>query len=243
MLANQHDQYVGRALIDTGEYSPQEITLLCELVPVGGTVVEAGANIGALTVPLAQHVGPSGAVICFEPQRYVFQLLNANIALNSLLNVRAVQAALGSERGRVHVPVLDPTTPANFGGLDIRGHQEGEQVAVAMVDELNLRRLDLLKADVEGMELDVLNGAREAIVTHRPALYLEVDRPGQREALCEWLRPFGYRFWMHRPPLFGNLVSINLLAIHESRELPDATDALGLSALVKRGTVTWPAQP
>ena len=62
-------------------------------------------------------------MIAFEPQRLVFQLLCANVALNSLANVICLQQAIAKEPGFINVPLLDPTMPGNFGGLSIEGHE------------------------------------------------------------------------------------------------------------------------
>ena len=67
-LANPKDVYIGRAVIEYGEFSELEVQVLLQLVPTGGVVIEAGANMGALTVPLAKKVGRSGLVYAFEPQ-------------------------------------------------------------------------------------------------------------------------------------------------------------------------------
>ena len=64
------------------------------LIEPGDVVVDVGADIGALTVPLARAVGPAGRVLAFEPQPTVFQNLCANLALNDLLHVQAFNAAL-----------------------------------------------------------------------------------------------------------------------------------------------------
>lgn len=202
-LVNPRDRFVGRSVAHYGEFSEMEAAALARLLSPGAVVVEAGANMGALTVPLARAVGPDGAVFAWEPQRLAFQLLCANAALNGLTNVVAFWAALGAARGVARVPVLDPDAENNIGGLAIQGHAEGEEVAIEPLDALDLPRLDLLKADVEGMECEVLAGARETIRRRRPILYLENDRAPRRAALIAAVRALGYRAWWHRPPLFN----------------------------------------
>ena len=100
--------------------------------------VEVGANIGAHTVFLAQAVGPTGQVVAFEPQRVVYQTLCANLALNSIANTRVWQAAVGAAPSENIVPMLDPNTEHNFGGLGLGGHLMGERVPVMTLDSLNL---------------------------------------------------------------------------------------------------------
>lgn len=223
MLYNRNDAYVGRSIELYGEFSEGETELFAWCIRPGMLVLDVGANIGAHTLWLARAVGPTGAVIAFEPQRLVFQTLCANVALNSLTNVHCLQRALGPERGAITVPTLDPTRPQNFGGLSIEGHQTGEQVDLARLDDMGLPRCDFIKLDVEGMEQGVLEGARETIAKYRPLLYVENDRKDRSDALIRCIAALGYDLWWHRPPLFnpdnhdgnpenafGRIVSVNM---------------------------------
>lgn len=106
MLFLRRDQYVGRSLERYGEFSELEGELFGQLLRPGHVVVEVGANIGAHTVHLAKLVGAGGTVFAFEPQRVIFQILCANVALNALFNVHTYHAGLGSETGTLKVPPL-----------------------------------------------------------------------------------------------------------------------------------------
>jgi FkbM family methyltransferase len=244
MLYNRHDAYIGRSLEEFGEFSPGEVELWRQMVKPGDVVIEAGANIGAHTVPLAQLVGPAGAVYAFEPQRMVFQMLCANLALNALPNVHARQAALGAAAGSIVVPPLDYDRPGNFGGLSLGRHAQGESVPVLTIDGLELPRVDLIKVDVEGMEADVLRGAQATIARHKPILYVENDREEKSAALIELIAALGYRMFWHAPPMFrernffqnsvnvlGSVVSRNMLCLH--RSLP--ADVQGLKEVGSEG--------
>lgn len=204
MVFNRHDRFIGRSLELYGEFSEREIELFRAFLRPGALVIEAGANIGAHTLALSKLVGEEGVVIAFEPQRLVFHLLCANLALNSIVNVFAYQKAVGSAAGTVLVPQPDPTSEFNFGGLPLGAWEQGEPVPVVRLDDMQLPRLDLLKADVEGMEGQVLEGATETIARHRPILYVEDDRQEKSEALCAAIREMGYRLHGHTPPLFNS---------------------------------------
>ena len=108
IMYNQLDEFVGKSLRLYGEFSQGEANLFEQIVKPGHVVVEAGANIGAHTIHLAQLAGDKGQVWAFEPQRLVFQLLAGNVALNSLTNVRCLQKCLGDGGEKsLLVPVLD----------------------------------------------------------------------------------------------------------------------------------------
>jgi len=93
MVSNPKDSYVGRSLDFCGEFSNGEVLLFEQVLRPGEIVVEVGSNVGAHTVPLAKAVGPTGRVFAFEPQRVLFQTICANLALNSITNVVATNAA------------------------------------------------------------------------------------------------------------------------------------------------------
>jgi FkbM family methyltransferase len=227
MLFLKRDRYIGRSLEVYGEFSEREAEVFAQLVRPGDVVVEVGANIGAHTVYLAKLVGRGGAVLAFEPQRVIHQLLCANLGLNELFHVRAYHGAVGREAGRIRVPPLDYSEANNFGGLELAdGGANGEVVQLWRLDDFALPALRLLKADVEGMEIDVLEGARRTIAQHRPVIYVENDRRERSEELITLIDSLAYDLWWHRPPLFnpdnfaghaenifGRIVSTNLLCL------------------------------
>ena len=235
MLYHTADQFIGRSLHKYGEFSEGEVALFGQILRPGDVVVEAGANFGTHTVAMAQMVGESGRVLAFEPQRLVFQAMVANVALNALTNVATCHAALGAAPGNIKVPVLNPAKGHNFGGCSVNGHDNGETLAVLTIDSLTLSRCRLLKIDVEGMECEVLEGARDTIARCRPVLYVENDRKAHSEQLIRLIQSFNYRLWWHLPPLFnadnfradaenllGNLLSVNMVCLPQ--EMPTTVD-------------------
>jgi FkbM family methyltransferase len=146
MLYNPLDMYVGRSLDNYGEFSRGEIEMFDALIRGDHVVMDVGANIGAHTVWFAKR---ARFVFAFEPQRIIFQMLCANIALNELLNVQAVHAALSSEHSMTLVPMLNPGAENNFGALPAFGHVAGEPTQVLKLDDFDIPRLDFIKIDVE----------------------------------------------------------------------------------------------
>jgi FkbM family methyltransferase len=224
------DMYVGRSLALYGEFSEGEAAMFRLLVKPGDMVVEVGANLGAHTVLLARLAGASGAVLAFEPQPILFQVLCANLVLNQITNVVAEQKGLGRKPGFAHIPVLDYGANLNFGGLSLDMVTEGERVPVQILDSYRLHQCAFIKIDVEGMEAQVLEGAAETLHRLRPVLYVENDRREKSAELIKLLWSMDYRLWWHRPPLFhadnfagnpenvfGDIVSQNLLCVPRER--------------------------
>lgn len=227
-IANKNDAYVGRSLIHYGEYCQEEYAILTAMTRPESVIVEVGANLGAHTARLAKHVTLAGRVIAFEPQPVIFQALCGTMSINNLMNVECFPTALGSEPATVTIPALDYRQPNNFGSLSLlQSAAQGVQVAVQRLDDVfRLGRLDLIKIDVEGMELDVLKGAQETISKFRPIIYFENDRPDKSSEILQWMFDAGYRLWWHFPALynpqnhfqngeniFGDVSSLNVLAV------------------------------
>lgn len=226
MLYNPNDMFIGRSLNRYGEAHFFEAELLMGLVNPGQVAIDVGANIGVATLPLAQKLGPKGAVVAIEPQRIVFQTLCANIALNGLTNVRSFGAAAGKSAGFIKVPVPDYSKAANFGGLALEGVEHGESTPIMTIDSLTIKACHLIKIDVEGMEIDVIEGARATIARLQPALYVENNRQAKSPALISLLLSLDYRLYWHFPMLynpgnffgvseniFGNTLSVNMLCM------------------------------
>jgi FkbM family methyltransferase len=224
MLGFRADKYITGCLAAYGEFSPGEWKMLAQMVKPGMTVVEAGANIGAHTVPLARACAP-GALYAFEPQQRVFQVLCANLVNNEVKNVVALPDAVGAEPGHAIVPDVAYGHEGNFGGVSLRavGEVPGRRVRVSTIDDLELTSCGLIKVDVEGFERQVLRGARETIARCRPRLYVENDRREHQAELIMLIEELGYRqYWhlpalvddAHQPNIFGGrIVSLNLVCV------------------------------
>ena len=229
MIYFPHDIYIGGSLDKYGEYVGEETDFLLAATPEGGIVVEVGANIGCHTIPLAQKVGLSGHVVAFEPQRILHQMLCGSLAINGLWNASAEHIALGAKEGVIYVPQVAYEQDGNFGGIALTDGP-GEPVSLRTLDSFALPALHLLKIDVEGMELDVLQGAETTIRKFRPLIYCENDRQEKSAALIAFLRSLDYDLYWHTPPLFreqnyrectenifGGTVSVNMACIPKER--------------------------
>lgn len=242
-LANRNDAYLGRALVLYGECVEHEHDLLVRLIKPGDNVIEVGANIGVHTVGLARRLGGTGALLAVEPQPGIFRVLCANVALNALTNVQVRMCGCGAEEGTLYLTDVDYTSAGihNSGSMELRKENVGTAVDVIPLDVLvpDRRRVSVIKIDVEGMEADVIRGARALIARDRPVLYVENDRPDRSQELIELVREFGYRMWWHIPPLFnrenffansvdvyGNVASFNMVCFPTEAVTASVVDGL-----------------
>jgi FkbM family methyltransferase len=197
-------------LFNKSSYDPTEIEFICQMLDLrrthkgdGMVVIDGGANIGCYTLPLAKHMTGWGEVIAFEPQKRLFGALAGNITLNNCFNADFNHAALGAVSGVAGMELIDYTKPRNLGGVRITA-VGAVQVPIVAIDDRNLTRLDLLKLDVEGMEIRAIAGAALTIERCMPLIYAEHIICGE-DALRGALEPLHYQV----QPL-----GMNVLAMH-----------------------------
>jgi len=197
MLYNRRDNYVGASLDLYGEFAELEAQLFAGLIKPGMLVIEVGANIGMHTVHLGRLVGPNGGVVAFEPQRHIFQMLCANLALNGIVNADPQRLAIGVAPGEAMVARPDY----------LEGGDPEEAVDMIALDNLSLPACHLLKIGTAGMTKTILDGARNTIARHRPFIYLRNEKPDDHAMVIATMLDLEYRMWWHLPPLFnpGNL--------------------------------------
>jgi FkbM family methyltransferase len=199
-------------LLEKSAYEPAEVNMVLKLVDLrrecygGGVVaIDCGANIGVHTVEWSKHMTGWGQVLAIEAQERVYYALAGNIAVNNCFNARAMHAAVAEKPGTMKMPNPDYLAPASFGSLELKKRDNTEfigqpidysesgmvDVQTVSIDSLGLGRVDLIKIDVEGMELDVLTGGAKSISEHRPVLLVEALKSGKKE-LRAWLENSGY---------------------------------------------------
>ena len=157
-------------LKNRGMFGEWHLADLPKLMKPDSVCIDAGANLGMYTLVMSQ-CAPQGRVLAFEPDGPTYSALAQTIAAAKCANVDLYPWVLGSantERGRF---VEDPQwrSSSHF-VFDPTG-----KVMVHTIDNLGLDRLDLLKIDVEGSEIDVLDGARETLRRHRPTVVMEFN--------------------------------------------------------------------
>ncbi len=236
MIVNRFDYFavspkdaigVGHQILDAGAYDPQEVAMALALLDLrrhyfgdGVVAVDCGANIGVYTVEWAKKMTGWGSVIAVEAQERIYYALAGNLVINNCFNARAIHAAAAAANGSMAMPRPDYLSPGSFGSLELKRRDNTEfigqrvdytpensaTVPTVSLDSLGLARADLIKLDVEGMEMEALAGAQETIARHHPILIIEtikLDKP----KLVAWLGGFDYVVVE---------VGMNALAVHRS---------------------------
>jgi FkbM family methyltransferase len=233
MLVNRHDYHLvgssgyglGYQLLNSSVYDPHEVDIAKKLLLArkqnfgdGVVALDCGANMGVHTIEWARLMTGWGSVVAIEAQERIFYALAGNIAMNNCFNARAIWSAVGEESGTIGVPVPDYFSPSSFGSLEIRkketnefigqniNYENTQPVSLITIDGMNFQRLDFVKIDIEGMEIEALKGAYESIRKFRPLMMIEKIKSNETE-ITDLLLGNGYQIFP---------MGMNILAAHES---------------------------
>lgn len=224
MIVNRFDNNpmtgIGGFLLDHGNNNTVEADFAFKALQgvVDPVVIDVGSNIGTYATWLAHWLmAVNGRIYCFEPQRQMFQILCGNFAINNLFNAYAYEMALGKEEKIIEVNEVDYQSGINsFGAFTltdvalpegrIRKLETKQRIKMTTLDrfaeEYQLPKVDFIKIDAEGLDIDVIEGARQVIAKFKPDLYVEYLNLGATgeesscgegfEKLVNYLTALGY---------------------------------------------------
>lgn len=222
MIVNRFDcnhEQVGHGqwLLDHGSVSSIEAneTYQCLKHLETPVIFDVGANIGTYTTWIAQ-LFPRGKVYCFEPQRLVFQMLCGNLAINNFDNCYAYNMALGNVDSILEFEEPDYYQKEDFGTFSLiedkiktrseYRHTVNLLTLDSFTTHYKVDKVDFIKIDVEGMDLDVLKGGKKTLETHRPSIFIE-HSDNRKSILNDIVEYLGINNYTYK--VIGN----NLLAI------------------------------
>jgi FkbM family methyltransferase len=215
-------------LFENGVAEPFEVTCALDLLELrrkhygdGVFAIDCGANVGIHTIEWSVLMTDWGSILAIEAQERLYYALAGNIALNNCFNVRAVHAAVARTDGIMSIPTLNYHEPARYGSLELKQRNITENIGQAInynesnmarvralrLDSLNAARVDLIKIDIEGMEIEALEGAHQLLSRHHPLLIVEIIK-SDHNRIFSFLTELGYRV--------GQLGRLDILAVHHS---------------------------
>lgn len=220
---------MGNAIYWRGAHDWAPIFTLEKFLRKDDTFVDVGANQGEYSLWAARKVGSKGKVIAFEPMQQLFDQLSENVRLNDAFQetILPVKLGLSDQEGEVK---LFTNADANEGtntiySTDKFSIEVGKiqlDTLDSQLEKLQVRRVNFIKIDVEGAELQVLKGALATLKKHRPILLLEINKDAcisggyLPEDILALLKPFNYSF--SKIGLRGSLSKVS--------ELPDFCNIL-----------------
>jgi FkbM family methyltransferase len=183
-----------------GEYEPSTTRLFQRLATPGWTVLDVGANAGYFAVIAAVAGGHGSQVIAFEPNPRLAGMLAASIALNPELNIHVERSAVGDQPGELPLHLASVSRNSGLSSLrsDLPDTAGGTvTVPVVTIDDYCARRTltpDLIKIDVEGFELQVLQGATRTLTETPPGAVICEIAPGRDDPqrIIALMRAHGY---------------------------------------------------
>lgn len=198
-----------------------------------GVAVDVGANIGNHAIFFAEFV--RSPLVAFEPNPEVLPLLKSNLAANNV-HIQVIEKGLGASESRGTMEVWDDANHGNARIID------GDDIEISTLDEQCRGMLvAFIKVDVEGMELQVLQGAVETLKRCRPHLFLEAATDKHFREINAFLAPLGYRpvtHWAFTPVWhFAVDPSAGLMARARWRRLTRGFRASGVKIRVLRRAI------
>lgn len=190
-LPNADTDYIQKKI--SNDNQPYELEMLEDIqahVSAGDLVLDIGANIGNHTLYLAAIAGCK--VTSFEPSAALIEALSRSLEINQLSElVTLMPYGVGHTAGKGHFSKL---MEENLGGQSIEVG-DGE-IRIVALDELEFDDpVKLIKIDVEGMELPVLEGAARLIAKDRPLIYVESIDAEHYKTISTWMESHGYVYW------------------------------------------------
>ncbi len=164
-----------------------ELQVVSDLIEMGDTVFDIGANFGLFTKFMSVAAGPTGQVHSFEPTADIHEALAHNVESLGMENVTTNKVALSNHIGDAtfHIP-KNPDGSLNYYEASLEAHTVDEPlirqtITTTTLDQYvtgrEIDRIDFLKIDVEGHELSLLDGARQTLAKHRPTIFIEINEP------------------------------------------------------------------
>lgn len=162
-----------------------------------GSAVDIGANIGMHTIPLGKMLKNTGKVIAIEPEPNNFKILKRNVELNKLNNVILINVACSSKEGKFKFYLDEIGTGAgSFYQEKVQGSKtitvQAKKLDKILL-ELRIKKIDLIKIDVEGGEADVLEGAKKTLKKSHPKIIFEAWNEEYLDKIKKVLQPFNYK--------------------------------------------------
>jgi len=138
----------------------------------GKVFVDVGANIGRYTILLSDNFEK---IIAFEPLKTNFNQLLANIELNEIANIEAIDRGLYNKKCTIAINYSDNDLvgASMISDFQDKHFKKQEFIQTIMFDSLNIDHIDLLKVDVEGVEFEFLEGAKNTLKITNPIVVIE----------------------------------------------------------------------
>ncbi len=169
------DKGIEKCLYEFGSYEKGIINIIKKNLKTGQIFVDIGANIGLMSCYASNIVGENGKVLAFEANSKTSKILEKNCVLNNSKNVEIFTLGLGEKKSSA---LFYENWDVNRGGASFlkQSDEIGTEVEIDTIDNLlSEQKIDMVKIDVEGFELNVLKGGINVLKKNHPIFIIEVS--------------------------------------------------------------------
>jgi len=201
-LRDAGDFYMFREVCVDDDYNISQIK-------AGMVIVDAGAHIGTFALLVSKMVGEQGKVIAVEPQQDSFLQLTKNLEINKIKNVIPINIGLSDFNGNKDFFIDKESACSSFILNSNRQIISKPNIKVKTLDsilqEMNINKVDFLKIDTEGAELEILKGAKQTIIKNSEIkmVIASYHYPKEKEEVFQYLKSLRLS-----PKILGDLVII-----------------------------------
>jgi FkbM family methyltransferase len=215
----EHDTHLSKWVVEHNrlDFDQNVLPFVLPHIKEGDIVLDAGANLGCYSFAFLNKIGDNGHLYAFEPATETYECLEHN--LNTFDNATLFNMALSYKKG--YCKVLRPTN--NVGMNFCEEVANADSIKVTTIDSLTLPKLDFIKLDVEGDELNVLIGGYNTIKKFKPKMFIEINehtlkRKGLTSLdLFNWLDKNGYVYTNVYPNEKMKGDQYDIIAIHNEK--------------------------
>lgn len=180
----------------------QNKDVMYSLIKNGDVVLDVGTNIGEVILNIAKK-NISGKIYGFEPVDYNYEKLVTNISLNNFANIILSKLALSDKKETLFYQEKKGHSGGISMNKEVRKDSNYKAIESVTLDEFvkeeRLDKIDFIKVDIEGFEMNFLQGAKETIKQCKPRLFFEIDekklieQKSSPEELVKEIRSLGYK--------------------------------------------------
>ena len=205
---------VTSVLLGAGDWFEREMEFWRDSIQPGMTVIDVGANVGVYTFSAATQVGAEGRVIAIEPFSGCVQCLQETVRVNQLSQVTVCAGAASDRNSTVKLAIQAASELNEVMTDETPSKGKFEEVACftldSLIDSEHLSRVDYLKIDAEGHEMQVLIGSDRILREFKPVILYEniAGSKGSNLPVAEHLAAKGYELFRYQPYV-GQLISVN----------------------------------
>jgi FkbM family methyltransferase len=188
-------------------------THLSDLIKKSNIILDIGSHCGSHSI-IYSKINPNAQIYAFEPQEKMFKILNMNISINNITNIKTYNLALGNKKclacmdnickdgPNINIDINNPDIHFNLGGLQIGIN--GEPIVIDILDNFNFGKIDFIKIDVEGFESFVIDGGINSIIKYKPFIFFENNSKTVTTDMKNYYNKIDYS-------IFDKLTSLNYI--------------------------------